>query len=176
MTAWHDRPLRTASLVFFDLETTGLRPDRGARITEMAVVDERGVRFAWTSPHDPPRDAVVADELPRLIGHLEDGIAIGHNVQFDFRFVAYEAERLGLDGLDVRFIDTLGLARSVSDGLDTHRLGALLDVMGAAAEEELHTAVGDALATRTLFWRLVERGNLGTPGDAGVKRLRRHAR
>jgi DNA polymerase III epsilon subunit-like protein len=40
MPQWTDWPLRTAPLVFFDLETTAVRPDRGGRISEIAVVDE----------------------------------------------------------------------------------------------------------------------------------------
>lgn len=176
MASRFDRPLRTVPLRFFDLETTGLRPDRGARIAEMAVVDEGGVRFDWVSAHDPPCDEAVAFQLPRLMAHLEDGIAVGHNLSFDFRFVTYEAERLGLGGIDVHFIDTLGMARAVLDGADSHRLGALLDTVGLTPEEELHTAVGDVFATRALFWRLVARGGLTTPADVGVKRLRWHGR
>ncbi|MFO8098389.1 MAG: 3'-5' exonuclease [Salinibacter sp.] len=171
-----DRPLRTAPLRFVDLETTGLRPDRGARIAEMAIVDESGVQFKWTSPHDPPRDAAVATQLPRLIAHLEDGIVVGHNLSFDFRFVTYEAERLGCSGLDVRFVDTLRLARTTLETAPSHRLGALLDAVGATPETELHTAVGDAVAARTLFWQLVERGGLTTLADAGLKRLRWYGR
>jgi len=171
MSAWADRPLRTATLLFFDLETTALRPDRGGRICEMAVVDEQGIQFHWRSDAAPPRDDAVATRLPRLIDHLEAGVVVGHNLPFDFRFVTYEAERLGLDGLGLRFADTLGLARSLLDAPDTHQLGTLLGHFNAAPGEELHTAVGDALATRTLFWHLVEHGGLRTLADIDVQRL-----
>ena len=174
MSTWADRPLRTAALVFFDLETTALRPDRGGRICEMAVVDQRGVRFDWRSDEDPPRDDAVAAQLPVLIDHLEAGVVVGHNLQFDFRFVTYEVRRLselGCGELDLRFADTLGLARSLLDTPDDHHLGTLLDCFDASPEEELHTAVGDALATRALFWHLVEHGGLSTLADVGVQRL-----
>lgn len=78
-------------LFFFDLETTALRPDRGGRIREMAVVDVQGLRFDWRSDATPPRDDAVAHQLPRLVDHLEAGIVVGHNLQFDFRFVTYES-------------------------------------------------------------------------------------
>jgi len=175
MSTWSDRPLRTASLLFFDLETTALRPDRGGRICEMAVVDAQGIRFDWRSDEAPPRDDVVATQLPLLVDHLEAGVVVGHNLQFDFRFVTYEAERLGLSGLDLRFADTLGLARSLLDAPDTYQLGTLLGHFDAAPDEELHTAVGDALATRTLFWRLVEHGGLRTLADIDVRRLQWNA-
>jgi DNA polymerase III epsilon subunit-like protein len=162
------------SLRFVDLETTGLRPDRGGRICEMAVVDRAGVRFDWTSEREPPPDEVVARRLPELIDHLRDGVVVGHNLSFDVRFLTYEAERLGLGGVDLRFADTLGLARRLWPGRDDYRLGRLLTAVGAAPDEALHTAVGDALATRTLFWRLVEAGALTTLGDLRVRRLRWH--
>ena len=169
-----DRPLRTAPLVFFDLETTALRPDRGGRICEMAVVDHEGIAFDWTSPEESPSDAAVARQCPRLLDALKNQVVVGHNLSFDFRFVTYEAERLGHPGLDLRYIDTLGLARSLLDAPTDYALGALLAHVDAAPDEALHTAVGDALATRTLFWHLVDAGNLTTLADAGVKRLRWH--
>lgn len=168
---WTDRPLRTAPLVFFDLETTALRPDRGGRICEMAVVDQNGIRFDWCSDTAAPQDDAVSRHLPILVGHIEGGIAVGHNLQFDVRFLTHEAERLGLSGLDLRFTDTLGLARSLLDVPDTYQLGALLSHFDTAPEEALHTAVGDALATRTLFWHLVEHNELQTLSDAHVQRL-----
>ena len=174
MPQWSARPLRTAALVFFDLETTGLRPDRGAWICEMAVVDRRGVRFDWESESPPPSDAAVARRLPELIEHLQNGIVVGHNLSFDFRFLTYETERLGLGGIDVRFTDTLGLARQVLPDRETHQLGTLLTEFGAAPVEELHTAVGDALATRALFWHLVDAGGWDTLADVQVRRLRWH--
>jgi len=174
MTRWSTRPLRVASLVFFDLETTGLRPDRGGRIREMAVVDRDGVRFEWTSQEKPPSDEAVVRRLPTLVDHLQRGVVVGHNLAFDFRFLTYEAERLGLRGVDVPFADTLGLARTLLPEKEDHQLGSLLRAFDLDPEEELHTAVGDALATRTLFWHLVDHGDLDTLADVGVKRLRWH--
>ena len=168
-------PLRAIPLVFFDLETTGLRPDRRGRISEMAVADQDGVRFEWSSEQNPPADPVVARQIPRLVEHLQDEIVVGHNLPFDFRFLTYEAERLGVGGLDVQFADTLGLAHELLPGRDGYELGALLAAFDLAPVEELHTAVGDVLATRTLFWRLVNHGDLDTLADIGVKRLRWNA-
>jgi DNA polymerase III epsilon subunit-like protein len=60
----------------------------------MAVVDAQGLRFDWRSDATPPRDDAVAHQLPRLVDHLKAGIVVGHNLQFDFRFVTYESRRL----------------------------------------------------------------------------------
>ena len=176
MTMRTNRPLRTASLVFFDLETTALRPDRGGRICEMAVVDEQGIRFDWRSDSTPPRDDAVSHQLRRLVSHLEAGVVVGHNLQFDLRFLTYEAERLKIGGVNLYFTDTLGLARSLLHTPTTYQLGTLLAHFDAAPARELHTAVGDAFATRTLFWKLVEAGGLTTLADANVQRLQWGAR
>lgn len=171
MRRWAKRPLRTADLVFFDLETTALRPDRGGRICEMAILDAKGLRFDWSSAQEPPSDAVVARQLSRLGEHLHTGVVIGHNLQFDFRFLTYEAERLGGSGLDIQFVDTLGLAHSLLPKRAGYELHTLLSDFDVRPEGKLHTAVGDVMATRTLFWTLVDYGDLETLADVDVKRL-----
>jgi DNA polymerase III epsilon subunit-like protein len=176
MPPWADRPVRTASLAFFDLETTGLRPDRGGRICEIAVVDQDGVQLDWSSSDASPPDAALRRQLLMLVERLQSGIVVGHHLPFDLRFLTYEAERLGLGGLDVRFADTLGLARRVLAGRDDYRLGALAHTFDGPPDAALHTAVGDALATRSLFWTLVEEDGLETLADVGVKRLSWNAR
>jgi len=96
---------------------------------------------------------------------------VGHNLQFDFRFLTYEAERLGQRGIDLRFVDTLGLSRRLLPELDDYRLEELSSIFDLAPDTKLHTAVGDASASRSLFWFLVKEGNLKTLSDAGMKRL-----
>lgn len=163
-----DWPIETTALRFFDIETTGLRPDRGARITEIALVDRGGAQLDWRRERDATDLSTV---LPGLFDHLQAGVVVGHNVRFDFRFVAYEADRLGLRGPAVRFIDTLDLARTLDLRTPDVRLGTLLSHFALVPEDTLHTALVDARATRALFWTLVEHGNLETLADAGLKRL-----
>jgi DNA polymerase III epsilon subunit-like protein len=155
-------------LLFFDIETSGLRPDRGARITELAVVDHAAVRYDWKQNRD---GSPLTEELPILTQHLSRGVVIGHNLQFDFRFIAYEADRLGIPGPRLLYIDTLGLAPQLLDRTADFRLETLLAYFSLSPEVELHTARGDAWATRALFWALVEEGDLDTLADAGLKRL-----
>lgn len=166
-----DWPIDAASLLFFDIETTGLRPDRGAQITEMAVVDRRSVRFDWQLGPDTPHDDALAVHLPRLFDLLQTGVVVGHNLSFDLRFIAYVAGRIGLRGPTARFVDTLALARQVLDRPRDARLESLLGAFGIAPDGALHTALVDARATCALFWALVEHGDLETLGDAGLQRL-----
>ena len=103
---WTDRPLRTVSLAFFDLERAALHPDRSGRICEMAVVDLQGAWFSWRS-RPPPHDA-VATQPPALVGPLESDIVVGHHTRSGFRVLPCEAECLGLGGLELQFADPCG--------------------------------------------------------------------
>lgn len=171
MARWSSRPIEVTSLLFFDLETTGLRPDRGARIVEIAVLGSESVRHTWSTDRTPPNDSVVVGQCRHLSNVFADGVVVGHNLQFDLQFLAYEADRLGVDGPDLRFIDTLSLVRQRLDPPDA-RLDALANRFDLVPNDALHTALGDARATRALFRFLVDREDLHTLADAGAKELR----
>ncbi len=172
MRLWLDCPVRVAPLIFFDIETTGLRPDRGARVSEAAVLDGQGVRLAWQCGAEDAGGNPFARVLPDLLDRLAAGIVVGHNLRFDLRFVAYEAERLGRRGPDVQAVDTLALARRLLPAAADHRLETLARHLGIAPEGGgFHTALGDAQATRSLFWKLVALGEIQTLAEAGVQRL-----
>lgn len=164
---WMGYPLHVLAPVFFDIETTGLRPDRGAKIVEMAVVAGERVLYHWPGEDD----AALDDALVRLFHHLRDSVVVGHNLAFDFHFVAYEAERYTLEGPAVHYIDTLALARRLLPSAPDHQLATLLHICGLPVPTDLHTACADARATQALFWRLVDEGGLATIGEAGLKRL-----
>lgn len=166
---WAEGPIGLAAFAFFDLETTGLRPDRGAKINEIAVVGNRRTLLHWQAP--PDEAGALADQLPRLLEGLTGRVVVGHNLQFDFRFVAYEARRHGLDGPRLQFIDTLSLARRLLGPHEDLKLEALLRRFDLLPSEPLHDALVDARATRALFWTLVDTGRLRTLAEAGAKPL-----
>lgn len=167
---WADCPIEVASFLYFDIETSGLRPDRGARILEIAVLGSSDIDCHWVRENVDHGDDSVVNQLPDLLDVLTQGIVVGHNVGFDLRFVAYEADRLGYSGPEVRYIDTLALARRLVQD-DDFRLGALAARFDIDVEGKPHTAVGDARMTRELFWMLVDTGDLKTPSEAGMKPL-----
>lgn len=162
--------LELANLIFFDIETTGLRPDRGAKITEVSILDRNSQQHYWRSDTDTENDS-VANELPNILDHLKRGVVVGHNLQFDFWFIAYESDRLKIEGPSLRFIDTLSLSRKLLPKRNSHNLGDLLKHFDIKVNGELHTATADTEATRALFWKLVEKGGLSTVGEAGMKKL-----
>ncbi|NBC26640.1 MAG: 3'-5' exonuclease [Bacteroidetes bacterium] len=162
--------LELASLLFFDIETTGLRPDRGAKITEVAILNRNSSQFCWEKKSVNETDNCSLP-LQVVLEHLQQGIVVGHNLRFDFWFLAYEADRLGLDGPNLRFIDTLDLSRQLRKEQDSFKLNALLKEFDIRVEGDLHTAVIDAEATRAIFWKLIEFGEISTVGEAGAKQL-----
>lgn len=155
--------------VFFDIETTGLHPNRGARITEVALLDHSGIRLSAEFGDADGRQ--LPNRLPGLLDQLRSSVVVGHNVRFDLEFVAYEADRLGYEGPDLYFIDTLGLARRLLTRQFDHRLETALHAFHIKLPDPLHTALGDARAVRTLFWRLIGIGDFDTLVDAGLRPL-----
>ncbi|HET8715264.1 MAG TPA: 3'-5' exonuclease [Holophagaceae bacterium] len=91
---------------------------------------------------------------------------LGHNIAFDQAFLGAFFRSQGRE-LEPRFnhrtVDTHALAAGLQDagklpkGLRLSS-GALFDFFGIAPAPELrHTALGDAIATHHLYWKLVER-------------------
>ena len=126
--------------VLFDTETTGLEPQQGHRIIEVAALElvndlptgrhfhalidpERDIPedasriHGFTNAHvaGKPRFATVAADLLAFFG---DGKLIAHNAPFDFGFIDAELARSGMPALDrERMVCTLVLAKSRFPGM-----------------------------------------------------------
>lgn len=155
--------------IFLDTETTGLYPQQGHRIIEIAAVEavnrrltgqhfhyylnpEREIDAAASEVHgitlefllDKPLFAQVADEL---LAFIQDSELIIHNAPFDVGFLNAELGRLGLP--DVGFhvasvLDTLKMAKDMRPG-QRNNLDALCRHFGVDnAHRTLHGALLDA--------------------------------
>ena len=166
--------IRDQVLVALDFETTGLRPQSGDRVIEVALV--RGRRGeepqCWSSLVQPGR-AVRGTEvhgitaamlegqpdfracLPMIQDLLEDGLLVAHHARVDLSFFAMEVRRLGLPWVEPPALDTLGLARSLPNLLE--RSLAALSRDFALPVRPSHRAEADALATWYLAWELLDR-------------------
>lgn len=168
-----------------DLETTGMSPGEGHRVTEVAAVEVSGgeVSGGFSTLVDPGRpipprvveltgitDAMV-DGAPsfeevagRLRGALEGRVFVAHNVPFDWRFLTEEIRRAGGAPPEGPRLCTLRMARRALPGLDSRGLDAVARHYGVEIEDR-HRAAGDARATAAVLLRL-----LGEARAEGVER------
>ncbi len=155
--------------IFLDTETTGLYPDQGHRIIEIAAVEifnrrptqrhfhvyinpEREIDAGAQEVHgisleflqDKPLFAQVAEEFVEFVRGAE---LIIHNAPFDMGFLNMELARLGLDKLETSVsgvIDTLKMAKESRPG-QRNNLDALCRHFGIDnSKRTLHGALLDA--------------------------------
>lgn len=151
--------------IVIDTETTGLDPQDGHRIVEIAAIEllhhvPTGRKFhRYVNPgRDMPADALavhgltteflanhapfsaIADDLAAFIGG--DRLVI-HNAEFDLAFINAELARLGRNPLICPFVDTLAVARRRFPGAPAS-LDALCRRFSIdLASRDLHGAVID---------------------------------
>ena len=138
--------------VVFDTETTGLDPRDGHRLVEFAAIEMIGrvptgrhLHFYLNPQRQMPREAeavhgltddfladkpLFAERAAEMLAFLGDSMLVAHNARFDFGFLNFELERVGLPRIDEeRMVDTLELARKRFPGAK-HSLDALCTRFG----------------------------------------------
>lgn len=152
-------------IVMIDFETTGLSPDMGDRITEVAAlrivggqVVERyvslincnvkipsfitgltGITQAMVNAAPP-----VSQVVPRLLDFIGDDALSAHNASFDEKFLHAESARLGLSPAHQSLVCSLKLSRRVFPGLSSYKLGLLSGQLGIKFRSAAHRAESDA--------------------------------
>ena len=167
------------SLVAFDLETTGLRPESD-RIVEVGAVRfdpadgaEIDVFQSLVNPgcpvpeaaravhglgdtdlRDAPGVGVVLGAFLAWLGDPGDVLLLAHNASFDAGFLAWELARAGLTQPGLQVVDTLPLAR---------RFGTLAERLGFDSGQA-HRAVADCRRVMHLWLRLIALSGSGSDG------------
>ncbi len=163
--------------VVLDVETTGLRPTT-QRIIEVAAIRyrngtpaERLERLCNPAKRVPAyiaqltgiSDGLLADAEPfaaiadALIEFVDGAVVVGHNVDFDLRFVNAELKRLGRPGLINDRIDTMALAARLLPGLRRPSLDGVARQLGLVPRPgKLHRAGPDAELTAQVAARLAD--------------------
>lgn len=158
-----------------DIETTGFDPQRDM-IYEIASVSVRNGRIISTlstlvapacnllvlAPECSFLDLQAIQQAPSieialgmLLSFVYDLPLVGHNIQFDLRFINYACLLHGLHQIENDWIDTLALARKILTHEQHYRLedvACSLHVPSSPA----HHALGDALTTVAVYNRLKE--------------------
>ncbi len=155
--------------LILDTETTGLDPNLGHRIIEIAAVElihrrptgrhlhfhvdpEREIDAGATEVHgktweDLKGQARFGERAAEFVAFARDAEWIIHNAPFDVGFLDYELDRAGMPAaaaLYSRLTDTLALAKESFPG-KRNNLGALCERFGVAnAHRTLHGALLDA--------------------------------
>jgi DNA polymerase-3 subunit epsilon len=182
--------------IVLDTETTGLEPESGHRIIEVACIEmsgrrstgrhfhrylnpERAIDFAASQVHgltdedllDKPHFADIADELVEFLSGAE---LLIHNAEFDVAFLDTELKRIGRAPLATfcTVADTLAMARDLHPG-KKNSLDALCDrYFVDNSRRTLHGALLDAQLLAEV-WLAMTRGqetldiaSFGAPGPA----------
>ncbi len=124
--------------IVLDTETTGLYPEQGHRIIEIAAIELAGRRVTQRHFHhylDPEREvdegaarvhgftwdmlrgrAKFADVAASFLEFIEGAELIIHNAPFDMGFLNRELSLMGLPPLQNEVMDTLKVARDMHPG------------------------------------------------------------
>lgn len=179
--------LNEAPLVFLDVETTGLAPNNGDRVVEIALLKTIGSTPADQVHHlvNPQRmipqevvrvhhitDAMVSNkptfaDVAMQVQTIVDGaILVGHNVLFDIAFISREFELAGKKFAWGSALDTLRLSRrTLNRGRNSLQL--LVKALPLDISAQAHRAMGDVLAT----WRLFDYIISGLGEDVAIAQL-----
>ncbi len=171
-----DTPLAQSPLAFFDVETTGLDPEHGDRVVEIAIlrVDPGGTERRFVEIFNPGREipepvrrihalrpaqvrasrkfAAASGEIADL---LSDAVWVGHNLSFDVRFLRWEMMRCGRPLPPGWILDTWLIARRWCD-LPRNSLAAVAEHLGHGGRN-LHQALDDILTARAVLPSLLAR-------------------
>lgn len=167
--------LKEVPVVVIDTETTGLYPDKGARLLEVAALrfDPDGSTAMFTTLVDPGSDVTIeATEIHGIdrqdlhgaptfgaVAEVLDNwvtgaVLVGHNVSFDIGFLVAEYGLVGREFPTAPYVCTKEGARKLLP-IEKHRLGDCcnhlkIDISG------WHAADADVRATAELFWHLLD--------------------
>lgn len=184
-----DRTLEDLMFICFDVETTSLY-DFSGRMVELGAVkfDLSGrVYEEFSSLINPgipiPDDVVkihgisnetvanermareVLKEFLTFIGD-SDAVMIAHNASFDVGFVSNDLSRCGLSMPQHMVVDTVTLAKTAFPEAGLYNLEYLINFLAVDTSTSVsHRALDDALLTRELFLRCMQRKNLTSEQD-----------
>ena len=163
--------LQDIKFACLDTETTGLSPQGGGKICEVAIsISQNGRTLeefsTLVNPGFPMSPEVIAihgitnemvqgapcfaDILPRLVSMLDGCVLVAHNADFDISFLRAEFESCGVNFPAYPVIDTLKLARK-SGRFERNRLGLIAQELGINCQG-WHRAMADTKMAEQIFY------------------------
>ena len=93
-------------------------------------------------------------EIAKRVVEITDGtVLVGHNIDFDYRMLRQEFQRLGYE-FKINTLDTIPIAKKLIPEAESYSLGKLVKSLGIPLSDQ-HRAGGDARATLDLFKLLI---------------------
>ncbi len=182
LTPWYDLPLAV-----LDTETTGLAPETGDCIIEVAVIHfDRGevtgrwstlldpgiplhpdvTRLTGISPDDLMEQPSFVDVADELLSRLRGRILVAYNVPFDRSFLIHEFARIGKTLPEgAKWLDPLVIARQTQKGQGNMKLGTVAKRLGVQLDEA-HRAQADAECAGKVLLALGKNASLPDDLDA----------
>ncbi len=166
-----EQHLDETDFLVVDVETTGLSPDRGDRVCEIAAVKLRGgaVVDSFSSLIDPQRPIsagayavnrispqmlvgapTFCEIAERLWSMMDGAILVAYNAPFDVSFLTSEFQLCGFPALTHPVADALAIARQLLPGLGRYPQENVANVMGIPFPVK-HRALEDTMVTAQLF-------------------------
>jgi DNA polymerase-3 subunit epsilon len=167
-------PVDALTLTFVDVESTGLDPDRGDRICEIALLQVQGTqeKARFTSLVQPQRlmplrataingitDAMLRTAPPfaslvaTLRSFLQHTVLVAHNAHFDVRFLCHEFTLAQEAFPSFLVVDTLALAQAWYH-FPHNSLEAIATAFGIKRRVR-HRALADVLTTWQIWQRFI---------------------
>lgn len=164
------------TFVIFDVETTGLSPENGDRIVEIAALRFKNfqVEERFETLINPERPIAIEaylvngiselmvaqaprmrDIMDRLLTFIADAYLVAHNLKFDLGFLNRELHIAGSFSLEnLRTLDTLKMAKSLLPSLGSYSLKSVAYYL-QIREIQKHRAMADVEMTFEVFKRLL---------------------
>jgi DNA polymerase-3 subunit alpha (Gram-positive type) len=183
-----DNNIDEIEFTIFDTETTGLEPNSGDRIVEIAGIRFKGEEKLSTfqaliNPRRPISEAAfqvnritqdmlqgapaIETIMPKFLDFIQGSCLCSYNAAFDLEFLHNELRLIGNrmpPGIVV--VDILKMARRLLPGLARYALWFVADKLGIKGQQE-HRAFSDVELTLGVFYKLKDM--LKTKGISGFK-------
>jgi DNA polymerase III epsilon subunit len=170
-----NRHIEDIEFTIFDTETTGLDPESGDRVVEIAAIRFKGKERVASfqkliNPHreiseaafnvnhisqEMLKDAPDMEEvMPQFLDFISGSCLCSYNAGFDMEFLNNELTLLGRPHLeDIIIVDILKMSRRLLPGLERYALWFVAQQLGSRVKQA-HRAFADVEMTLDVFYRL----------------------
>lgn len=175
-------PFNQLTYTVVDTETTGYTP-KYAKMVEIAAVKiypdftidyentfselinpEISIPYNAYKVHNISNDMVkdkplIHEIMPSFLSFAENSVIVGHNINFDMRFIKHEAQNCNLPLSFTHILDTLSLSKKAVPDLEAYKLDNLIEYFNIKLnikDSDRHRALFDAVNTAIVMIKCME--------------------